>query len=75
MVKRMITYDDQKPGLGLPDVVEEALGGSFAGRERAVESLPLTDVTVTPRGTDPIPTEFFDGTFWGGTEQRNPPLP
>lgn len=65
MAKKLISYDDEAEGLGLPEVVEEALDGAFAGRERAVEGLPLTDVTVTPRGTDPIPTEFFDGSFWG----------
>lgn len=65
MAKKLISYDDTKPGLGLPDPVVENLNGAFAERARATEGLPLTDVTVTPRGTDPIPTEFFDGTFWG----------
>ena len=33
--------------------------------ERAEEALPLKEVTITPRGSDPIPTEFFDGFIWG----------
>lgn len=65
MANKLISFDDTKPGLGLPDPVENALGGAFAERARATEGLPLTDVTVTPRGTNPIPTEFFDGSFWG----------
>ena len=30
MAKKLISYDDEAGGLGLPDVVEGRLGGAFA---------------------------------------------
>lgn len=42
-----------------------SLPSTYAPRSRAAQPLPLTNVTVTARATDPIPAEFFDGYIWG----------
>src|SRR5690625_826890 len=57
------------------ELVHGEAGKTFGSRERAVEPLPLRDPVVEPRGTNPIPTEFFGGYLWGvdsgGTIKRS----
>ena len=45
--------------------VRVSLSSTYAAHSRTAEPLPLVEVTVAARGTNPIPAEFFSGYIWG----------
>lgn len=62
MTKRFISHDDQKPGTGLPDVVETALNATYATKDEIATAVPAGVVTsetigriVLVREGDPLP--------------------
>lgn len=64
MAKKLISYDDAKPGLGLPDLVEGRLDERFPTGQ-GLHPRPLQNVTVTD-GTGKVrAAEVFDGYVWG----------
>lgn len=64
MAKKLISFDDEKTGLGLPGPVEERLDERFPTGQ-GLHPRPLQNVTVTD-GTGKVrAAEVFDGYVWG----------
>lgn len=67
MAKKLISYDDQKPGLGLPAPVERGLNGTFPKGGGLMPS-PLTDVQIRPAApSEPTPRALVDGRILGAS--------
>lgn len=57
MAKKLISYDDEAEGLGLPEVVEGRLGGIFAGRQDTLAGpapLGMLSAALASRETGPV---------------------
>ena len=57
MAKKLISFDDEAEGLGLPEVVEGRLGGIFAGRQDALAGpapLGMFSAALASRETGPV---------------------
>ena len=57
MAKKLISFDDEKSNLGLPDVVEERLGDIFAGRQDTLAGpapLGMFSAALASRETGPV---------------------
>jgi hypothetical protein len=64
MAKKLISYDDEAAGLGLPDVVEGRLDERFPTGQ-GLHPRPLQNVTVTDGAGTVRAAEVFDGYVWG----------
>lgn len=57
MTKKLISFDDEAEGLGLPEVVEGRLGGIFAGRQDTLAGpapLGMFSAALASRETGPV---------------------
>ena len=64
MAKKLISFDDEKTGLGLPQPVNKRLNERFPAGQ-GLHPRPLQNVTVTD-GTGKVrAAEVFDGYVWG----------
>lgn len=74
MAKKLISFDDEKTGLGLPEPVNERLNERFLVGQ-GLHPRPLQNVTVTDGAGVVRASEVFDGYVWGtlnGVIHRRP---